>query len=92
MNAGHVDKIQEKIRRKAFRRYDVRRHAEEQERASAYTLDALQELTGLPRVELEAIAEEARGDFFSVKHQAMTVSGIFAVFFFIIGAVGYWFF
>ena len=48
-----------------------------------YTLDALQEVTGLPRPHLDSIADEARlsrqmtrDDFFSIKDQILWIFGL----------------
>jgi hypothetical protein len=99
MNAKHFYKTQKEIRRRAFQRYDTLRHKEAQSQATGYTLDALQELTGLPRVELETIAHEVAyalnpygNDFFSVKHQVLMVLGTFGIFFFLIPVLIRWFF
>jgi hypothetical protein len=94
MNVKHVYKIQKKIRRRVFQQYDLLRHKEEQSQTTGYTLNALQELTGLPRIELETIANEVtysldpyENDFFSVRHQVMMVLGTFAISFFFIWAL-----
>jgi hypothetical protein len=99
MNAKHVYKIQKEIRKRVFRQYDLLRYREEQSQTTGYTLDALQELTGLPRIELETIADEVtysfdlyENDFFSVKHQVLMVLGAFAISFFLIRLLIGWFF
>jgi hypothetical protein len=55
--------------------------------ASKNTLDALQDVTGLPRAELESIANEVAysyqtydADFFSIRNQLAAVLGSFGVF------------
>ena len=75
------EKILNEIRRQAFIRADQRCREEELVREARYTLDALQELTKLPRRELETIAAEVRArnlqeekEFFSVKNQLLMVS------------------
>ncbi len=69
------------IRRQAFILADQRRREAELTRETRYTLDALEELTGLPRRELESIAADVKtcghqGEraFFSVKNQLWMVS------------------
>jgi len=68
-------------RRQTFIHADHRRRQEENRQDTGHTLDALQELTGLPRRELETIAanvralyEPGKGDFFSVKNQFLMAS------------------
>ena len=80
------EKVLEEIRRQAIIRADQRRREAELTRATRYTLDALQELTGLPRQELEAIAadvkacnHQAPGEFFSIKNQLLMVSSALAL-------------
>ena len=75
------EKILTEIRRRAFILADRRGREEENRQDTRHTLDALQELTGLPRRELEAIAADVRAfyepekkDFFSVKSQFLMVS------------------
>ena len=69
------------IRRQAFIHADQRCREEENRQETGYTLDALQELTGLPRRELETIATNVRAfhesedkNFFSVQNQFLMVS------------------
>ena len=69
------------IRRQALIHAGQRRREEQNRRDLRYTLDALQEVTNLPRRELEAIAADVRAfyepedkGFFSVKSQFMMVS------------------
>ena len=75
------EKILMEIRRQAFIHADQRCREEENRQDTGHTLDALQELTRLPRRELETIAANVRafyepeeGDFFSVKNQFLIVS------------------
>jgi len=75
------EKMLKEIRRQAFVRYDQRCREERNLEGTRHTLDALQELTGLPRRELETIAANVRTfyepeerDFFSVKNQFLMVS------------------
>ena len=75
------EKILNEIRRQALIRDDQRRRHAELTLETRDTLDALQELTGLPRQELEAIAADVKacthqeaGEFFSVKKQLWMVS------------------
>jgi hypothetical protein len=69
------------IRRQAFIQADQRCREAQNRQDIQHTLEALQELTQLPRRELEAIAESVRAcyepeerDFFSVKNQFLMVS------------------
>ena len=74
------EKVLHEIRRQAIIRADQGRREEELTQATRYTLDALQELTGLPRRELETIAANVKAcchqeerEFFSVKNQLLIV-------------------
>jgi hypothetical protein len=74
------DKILKEIRRRAFVLCDQRSREAENCQDIQHTIDALQELTGLPRLELETIAagvralyEQEETDFFSVKNQFLMV-------------------
>ena len=74
------EKIQEEIRRRAFVRADLQRQDRRHFRATSLTIEALEEITGLPRSELEQIAEEVRAsfkkkrkDYFSIKSQFIMV-------------------
>lgn len=74
------EKVLEEIRRQAFIRADQRRRETVLMRETCYTFDVLQELTGLPRRELETIAADVKAcchqedrEFFSVKHQLLMV-------------------
>jgi hypothetical protein len=71
-------KIQKQIRRRAFKRADILRQERQDAQKTQHTLDALQEVTGLHRPELESIADEVRlcvqmtrDDFFSVRNQIL---------------------
>ena len=75
------EKILNEIRRQAIIRADRHRREAELTRDAHDTLEALQELTGLPRRELETIAAEVKAcnqqeadAFFSVKNQLLMVS------------------
>ena len=71
-------KIQKEIRKRAFERADTLRQEKQSLQKTEYTLAALQEVTGLPRPDLESIAEDVRfsrqmtrDDFFSIKNQIL---------------------
>ena len=79
------EKIQKEIRRRAFDRAELYKQADAGRRYTRFTIGALEEVTGLPRVELEAIAAGVRAShgkveegFFSIKNQlliaAMTIA------------------
>jgi hypothetical protein len=81
MTMNKEEKILKEIRRRAFIHADRRGRKEENRQGSRLTLDALQEVTGLPRPELETIAANVRAfyepeerDFFSAKSQLLMVS------------------
>ena len=83
MNSVRIEKnIQAEIRRRAFERADHRNWEQNHRRNDAFTLDALEEATGLSRSELEQIAAEVRAsferprrDYFSIKAQLILVLG-----------------
>ena len=84
MNRKLEAKIQKEIRRRAFERADILRQKEQHLQKTQHTLDALQEVTGLPRPQLDSIADEitlslqvTNKDFFSIKHQILMISGVF---------------
>jgi hypothetical protein len=52
------EKILKEFRRRAFVRFDQPCREEENREDTRHTLDTLQELTGLPRRELETIAAD----------------------------------
>ena len=75
------EKILEEIRRQAFIRARQKDRQDEVRQRRRDTLDALQELTGLPRHELKAIAaavspncEREEEGFFSIKNQFLKMS------------------
>jgi len=75
------DRIQREIRRRAFNRMDLLARQKADALQTRHTIDALEQVTGLARAELEGIAGEvgalfaADGDnFFSIKNQ-LIVSG-----------------
>lgn len=75
------EKILEEIRRQAFIRARQKDRQDEVRQRRRDTLDALQELTGLPRHELKAIAaavgpncEREEEGFFSTKNQFLMVA------------------
>ena len=79
------DRIQREIRRRAFDRMDFLARQKANALNTRHTIDALQQVTGLARPELESIAGEvstqfaADGDnFFSIKDQ-LFVSGAVSV-------------
>ena len=87
--------IQKEIRRRAFERADILRQEKQNRQKTEYTLDALQEVTGLPRIQLESIADEVKrcrqmmhDDFFSIKNQILMTLGL-AGFIIISGAFAY---
>lgn len=91
MNLNRNDKILKMIRTQAVMRAELHRREESSRQDLRLTLEALQELTGLPRPELEAIAanvtaayEPQERDFFSVKNQFLMVfSGLAVIGFFV---------
>jgi hypothetical protein len=90
MNANTKESIQQEIRRRAFERFDLLQEKKVNMQSSKHTLDALQDVTGLPRMELETIAEEVRNsfetyqeNFFSIKNQMIWVFGSLGFFAFL---------
>jgi AraC-like DNA-binding protein len=82
MNTG--DRIRREIRNRAFRQRDFLEQQAAEAQCTRYTLDALAQVTGLSRSELERIAAEVTasfaGDhdgFFSVKHQLILLGSVF---------------
>ena len=82
MSANRENKILKEIRRRAFARSDALLQEHECAQATDHTLDALGEVTGLARIELETIVGEVRyafkpydKDFFSIKNQIALVCG-----------------
>ena len=99
MSANTKESIQQEIRRRAFERFDHLQEKKVTLQNSRHTLDALQEVTGLPRVELETIAEEVRScfevyddKFFSAKNQTLMVFGPFGILIMLIWLVVIWIF
>ena len=77
------EKIQKEIRRRVLDLADLKRQETAGKRYTRYTINALEEVTGLPRVELESIAREVRvsygggeRDFFSIKSQLIISASI----------------
>jgi hypothetical protein len=83
MNRKLEAEIQKEIRRRAFERADILRQEKQDLQRTQHTLNALQEVTGLPRPQLESIADEIKlslqetdEDFFSVKNQILITFGL----------------
>jgi len=81
MKANRENEIVKEIRRRAFARSDGVHQEHDIAQAVDYTLVALEEVTGLARIELETIASEVQyavepydRDFFSIKNQ-ITLGG-----------------
>ena len=94
MNHKLEAKIQKEIRKRAFERVDILRQKKQDLQKAAYTLDALQEVTGLPRTDLESIADDIRfsrqmthDDFFSVKNQILWTFGLVSLILILSGLV-----
>ena len=75
--------IQKEIRRRALERAHILRQEKKNLQEIEHTLDALQEVTGLSRPDLESIAVEVRlsrqmahDDFFSIKNQFLLALGV----------------
>ena len=84
MNRKREANVQKAIRRRALERADALRQKRQLQQNTQRTLDALQEVTGLQRTELESIAEAVTlslrmryDDFFSVKNQILITLGLF---------------
>jgi hypothetical protein len=87
-------RIQKQIRKRAFKRADILRQERQFAQKTQHTLDALQEVTGLHRPELESIAEEVRlsiqvtgDDFFCIKNQILMTIGAAGVILILAGFV-----
>ncbi|MDH4012143.1 MAG: hypothetical protein OEU55_15580 [Desulfobacterales bacterium] len=83
MNRKLEAKIRKEIRKRALERADILRQEKQNLQKTEYTLDALQEVTGLPRPHLESIAGDvklslqvANEGFFSIKHQILVAFGV----------------
>ena len=94
MNGRLEAKIQKQIRKRAFERADVLRQERQDAQKTQHTLDALQEVTGLRRPELESIADEVRlsvqgtgDDFFSIKNQILMMLGAASAILILVGFV-----
>ena len=81
MNHQLEEKIKKEIRRRAFEQSDRLQRERQNLQGVKHTLDALHEVTGLPRPKLKAIANEAmlsfkvrEENFFSIKNQILIVS------------------
>ncbi len=81
MSRDREEKIQEDIVKRAIERSHFVQQEEERGLHAQDTLDALQEMTDLPRAELEMIAKEARNayvhegeGFFSIGNQILLAS------------------
>ena len=80
MSDEREKKIQAEIRRRALEQANLLEHESQNELHTQATLDALQEVTGLPADELEKIASDVRAsypqgkkDIFSIKNQILLV-------------------
>lgn len=80
------DKIQAEIRRRAFEHADILQKQLRRKQDTRFTLDALQTVTGLPRNELETMAEEVhrsyeaeKDNFFSIRQQLIVLSATFGL-------------
>ena len=83
MNHKLEAKIRKEIRKRAFECADILRQEKQNLQMTKYTLDALQDVTGLPRAHLESIADEvklslqvASDGFFSIKNQILAAFGV----------------
>lgn len=81
MNPKLKEKIIAEIRRRSFEQADRLRQERQNLQDVQHTLDALHEVTGLPRAELKTIANAAmlsfdvhHEKFFSIKNQILIVS------------------
>jgi hypothetical protein len=75
-----AEKMNREIRRRALDRADRRNQDAADRQRTRHTIDALEEVTGLPRLELETIAHEVitsygtgEDAFFSIKNQIIMV-------------------
>ena len=85
MNPKLGEKIKKEIRRRAFEQSDRLQQERQNLQDVQHTLDALHEVTGLPRPELKTIANEAmlayevRAEkFFSIQNQILIASSAFS--------------
>jgi len=79
-----ADRIQREIRRRAFDRMDLLQRQSARAQLTQHTIDALEQVTGLPRLELETIAGQVNGffnaesdGFFSIKDQLIISAAVF---------------
>ena len=86
MNRKMEDRIQRKIRKRAFAHLDRLEQRRRISAASQHTLEALAQVTGLPQPELQAITREVnlslgmeKEAFFSIKNQILLVLGVCAL-------------
>jgi hypothetical protein len=78
-------KIQKEIRRRVFEYADLNEQKENILLQTRYTLDALEEITGLPRSMIEMIAKEVRESFGQDKRKFFLIRNqIFLVFLFVL--------
>jgi hypothetical protein len=84
MNQELGEKVKKEIRRRAFEQSARRQQQRQIRQGVKHTLDALNEVTGLPRPELNAIANDAMlcfvkntERFFSIKNQILIASSAF---------------
>jgi len=84
MSSEHERHILQEIRKRALQRFDDVQRQGRLTQAINHTLDALHEVTELPRTVLQTIAAEVTGsmdadpdDFFSIKNQLLMVSAAF---------------
>jgi hypothetical protein len=92
MNRRLEEKIQKQIRKRAFERADMLQQERQDAQKTQHTLDALQEVTGLRRPDLESIADEVKlsrqirhDDFFSIKNQILMAFGLAGLIFILSG-------
>ena len=88
MNEKQRQIMLKEIRRRVFLRSDTLTLERQYSQAAHNTLDALEDLTELPRAELESIANEVSysfkpydADFFSIKNQLVMVLGSIGILF-----------
>ena len=83
MNRKLEAKVQREIRKRAFERSDRLQQERQNLQKTQHTLDALQEVRGLPRPQSESIADDVKlslrvtnDDFFSIKNQILMTFGV----------------
>lgn len=86
MVADFEHRLQREIRKRAFASWDRLRQEKQRRQDIQNTLDALDEVTELPRSELEAIARDVRlswechdENFFSIRNQILVACAIFGI-------------